>query len=262
MGVGMNEDKPVRVQKAIADKGLASRREAEKWIEEGRVTVNGSTVSLGDKCLPSLDVINIDGISVPKREPKRIVIAMNKPTGYVCTNEDPHAKRTVFDLLPPELAAMRLFCVGRLDMESEGLILLTNDGDLRQKLAHPSYHVVKKYSVELDKPLREDDIPKLIRGIQWENQRLSLDKVFPLGGRLKKNWKVLEVTLHHGRKREIRRVFYAFGYEVKTLKRFQIGEFRLKGIPRGKSKMMDKKDVQLLFERHPGAKGRPRPEGP
>lgn len=243
----MKADIPVRVQKVIADRGLASRRQAEQWIEEGRVTVNDRIISLGDKCLPSEDQIAIDGNPIPRRERPKLVLAMNKPKGVTCTNNDPHARRTVFDLLPPELKNERLFCVGRLDVESEGLLLLTNDGKLKQELTHPSYNVVKLYSVEIDKPLQSADIPKLIRGIKWEGENLSIDKVFPVGLRGKENWKKLEVTLHHGKKREIRRLFYAFGYEVKKLRRFQIGQYPLKGIPRGAIKTLGKREIKLLF---------------
>lgn len=248
-------EKPVRVQKVIADHGLASRRQAEQWIEEGRVTVNGSTISLGDKCLPSEDTITVDGNTLPRKEPRRVTLAMNKPKGYVCTNDDPHAKRTVFELIPPDLIQQRLFCVGRLDKDSEGLLLLTNDGDLQQQLTHPSYNVTKKYAVEIDKPLNQEDIGKLRRGIHWEGERLSIDKVFPIKGHGKDNWKRLEVTMHHGKKREIRRLFYAFGYDVKKLQRFQIGGFQLKGIPRGAVQILTRKDIQLLFEQ-PGKPAR------
>jgi 23S rRNA pseudouridine2605 synthase len=243
----MTEPKAVRIQKAIADRGLASRREAELWIQEGRVTVNGDTASLGDKCLPEQDDIAIDGRPLTRRLPPRVVIAMNKPKGFVCTNDDPHASRTVFDLLPPELRTMRLFCVGRLDKDSEGLLLLTNDGTLQQQLAHPSYNVRKTYHIELNKPLKEGEVRKLIRGIKWEGEHLSVDKVIPLKGKSGENWKLLEVILGHGKKREIRRLFYAFGYDVKKLKRVQIGQFRVKSIPKGHIRTLGKRDIQSLF---------------
>ena len=243
----MKAEKPVRIQKIIADRGLASRREAESWIEECRVTVNGEIATLGDKCLPGSDEIAIDGRPLSRKAPPKVVIAMNKPKGFVCTNDDPHATRTVFDLLPPELRGIRLFCVGRLDKDSEGLLLLTNDGNLQQQLAHPSYNVLKRYQVELNKPLREGDVPKLIRGITWEGDRLSVDKVNPLRTRAGDSWKSLEVILNHGKKREIRRLFYAFGYDVKRLKRVQMGEFRLKGIPKGHIRSLGKKDIATLF---------------
>jgi len=245
----MATGKAERIQKVIANQGLASRREAESWIEEGRVRVNGETVQLGDKCIPGKDQVEVDGAPLPRSLPPRVVFAMNKPSGVLCTNEDPHGGRTVFEFLPDELREMKLFCVGRLDKDSEGLLLLTNDGELRQQLTHPSYQVVKKYVVEIDKPLEEKDVRRLLRGIRWEGEQLSIDKVFPFGSGNRKNWKKLEVTLHHGRKREIRRLFYAFGYEVKRLKRFQIGKYQLKGIPRGKFKQLEKRDIRLFFER-------------
>lgn len=244
----MKQEKPVRVQKVIADRGYASRREAEAWIEESRVTVNGATISLGDKCRPFQDDIRVDGKRIRRTQQTKMVFAMNKPRGYLCTNKDPHGGKTVFDLLPPELRSVRLSCVGRLDKESEGLLLLTNDGELQNKLAHPSYRVRKIYHAQLNIPLKESDVPKLIRGITWEGQQLSVEKVFPIGDRVKEDWKNLELTMHHGKKREIRRLFYAFGYDVKRLRRVQIGNLRLRAIPRGQFKALEKKDIDLLFE--------------
>ena len=244
----MKGDKSVRVQKAIADRGLASRREAERWIEEGRVTVNGDIVELGAKCLPESDTIEVDGRVITRRQPPKVVVAMNKPKGFLCTNDDPHAQKTVFELLPPELRKLRLFCVGRLDKDSEGLLLLTNDGSLQQQLAHPSYNVIKKYHVEINNALREEDIPKLLRGIKWEGEHLSVEKVIPRNTREGEAWKRLEVTLHHGKKREIRRLFYAFGYDVRKLRRVQIGQLRLKGIPRGHIRTLRKQEIKQLFE--------------
>lgn len=248
MGDKVKAEKPVRIQKIIADRGLASRREAETWIQEGRITVNGAVAGLGDKCIPGVDEITVDGRPLPREAPVKVVVAMNKPKGFVCTNDDPHATRTVFDLLPAELKALRLFCVGRLDKDSEGLLLLTNDGNLQQQLAHPSYNVHKKYHLELNKPLREVDVRKLLRGITWEGERLSVDKVVPLRSRSGESWKTLEVVLGHGKKREIRRLFYAFGYDVKKLRRVQIGQFRLKGIPRGHIRTLDKREIRTLFQ--------------
>jgi len=245
----MKGSQSIRVQKVIADRGLASRREAERWIEEGRISVNGEIIDLGAKCLPGKDTIEVDGRVISRRQPPKIVIAMNKPKGFVCTNDDPHATKTVFELLPPELRKIRLFCVGRLDKESEGLLLLTNDGGIQQQLAHPSYNVLKKYHVDINKPLREEDIRKLKRGIKWEGEQLGLEKVVPRHTRSGDAWKQLEVILHHGKKREIRRLFYAFGYDVKKLRRVQIGQLRLKGIPRGHIKTLGRREIQQLFEK-------------
>ncbi len=244
----MSRPAAVRVQKVIAERGLASRREAERWIEEGRVCVNGKVVSLGEKCQPDRDTISVDGNVIARVSPRKVVVAMNKPKGFLCTNDDPHAKKTVFDLLPDELRKLRLFCVGRLDKDSEGLLLLTNDGSIQQQLAHPSYHVLKKYHVDINKPLQETDIPKLVRGIKWEGELLRIEKVTLRRGKPADAWKHLEISLHHGKKREIRRLLYAFGYEVKKLRRVQIGNLKLKGIPRGHIKTLGKREIRQLFE--------------
>lgn len=243
----LKHTQPVRIQKILADRGLASRREAEIWIADGRVTVNGQTAQLGDKAIPLLDTIAVDDKSVPKRTPPALTIAIHKPKGVLSTNEDPHGGRTVFDLLPPELRAQRLFCVGRLDKESEGLLLLTNDGDLRQKISHPSHGIAKVYEVRLNKPLASGIIPKLRKGILWEGERLCADKVFPRKQASGEDWQNLEITLRHGKKREIRRLFYAFDYDVRRLKRVLIGGYRLHGIPRGQFRILAPRDIQRLF---------------
>lgn len=245
----MKGDEAVRVQKVLADRGLASRREAESWISEGRVTVNGVTASLGDKCHPARDDIRVDDNPVPRAAPQKVVLALNKPRGYLCTNRDPHGGRTVFDLLPPELRQFKLSCVGRLDKESEGLLLLTNDGDLQNRLAHPAHRVRKVYHVQIDKPLRQEAVPRLLRGIQWEGERLSVDKVFPVKTAGRENWASLEITIRHGRKREIRRLLYALGYEVQRLRRVQIGRLTVRRIPRGQFKFLSGRDLSLLFDK-------------
>lgn len=244
----MTKIEQVRVQKALADRGLASRREAEGWIEEARVTVNGEVVRLGDKCAPGVDRIAVDGKTVPYKAPPALTLALHKPRGVVCTNRDPHGGRTVFDLLPPELHRQRLFCVGRLDKDSEGLLLLTNDGELRQRVSHPSHQVKKIYEVRLDRPLEPAEIPRLRAGIVWEGERLCLEKVFPRKQQEKEDWQQLEVTLLHGKKRELRRLFYALKYDVRRLRRLQIGGLRLKGIPRGAFRLLSKQDLRMLFQ--------------
>jgi len=238
----------IRVQKAIADRGIASRRQAEELIKEGRVAVNGNTVQLGDKCDPINDQIEIDGAILPRQNPKRIVLGLNKPTGFICSNYDPHSNRTVFDLLPPDYAEEKLFCVGRLDKDSEGLLIITNDGDLNQKLTHPTYRVLKKYIVSLNRPFEIKDTNKMVNGITWEGDRLKVEKVVPLKAKGKSDRNTIEIHMQHGKKREIRRLLYAIGYDVKKLKRVQIGAFPLKGIPKGRFHVLNRKDVELLLE--------------
>lgn len=245
---GMKKEEPIRIQKVIADRGLTSRREAERWIEEGRVTVNGKLAGLGDKCVPGQDKITVDGKPLPRKEPEKLTLAVHKPRGYICSNKDPHNSRTIFSLLPPDLQQERLFCVGRLDKDSEGLVILTNDGNLKQLLAHPTYRVIKRYRVKLNQPFDLKDKRKLLNGIVWEGERLRVEKVIPVKSAGKEVRGELEVHMEHGKKREIRRLFYAVGYEVRRLQRFQIGEFPLKGIPRGRAKILTPREVARLGE--------------
>lgn len=243
----MNSD-TVRLQKVMAEQGIASRRQSEVMIEEGRVEVNGETAHLGQKVNPMQDLISIDGkrIMLPRTKPKTIVLAMHKPKGVLCSNADPHHEKTVFDLVPPSLNSGRLFCAGRLDKESEGLLIITNDGALSLKLTHPSQRVVKRYRVTLDKPFDEKHIKNLLGGITWEGERLKVERVIPdkTPGPITK----LEVHLNHGKKREIRRLFIALGYGVKRLQRFQIGRLPLRGISKGKCRLLTEDEVARLFD--------------
>lgn len=237
----------MRLQKFLAQQGVASRRGAEVMIEEGRVEVNGALAELGQKVTPSRDQVTVDGRPLSSRRQPQVVVALNKPKGYLCSHHDPHHKRTIFDLLPAELKALRLVVVGRLDMDSEGLLLLTNDGDLAQRLAHPSNRVVKRYRIELDKPLEARHHKTLLQGIVWEGERLQVEKVVPLEAPGELAARRLEVHLEHGRKREIRRLFYALGYDVKRLLRVQIGSFRLQHLPRGHIRTLTAQEVHALL---------------
>jgi len=237
----------MRVQKYLATCGVASRREAERMIEEGRVKVEGHPVFLGDSCEPGKEKVTVDGRSIPWQPPKQRVLALNKPKGYICTNRDPKHDRTIFTLLPEELQRERLFCVGRLDKESEGLVLLTNDGDLAQSLAHPTAQVTKRYRAVLDRPLDPDDIRKLLRGIVWEGERLKVEKVIPVKNPGKNPRPEVEIHMHHGKKREIRRLLYAFKYKVRRLIRIQIGQFTLKGLSKGRIKELKRSEIDALF---------------
>ena len=249
VGVMVNKaEKPIRVQKYLAACGVASRREADRMVEEGRVQVGGYQAFPGDTCLPGKDKVSLDGRLVPWRPENRMVLVMNKPKGYLCSNRDPKNSKTIFTLLPENLQETRLFCVGRLDKESEGLVLLTNDGDLAQSLAHPKAEVTKRYRVVLDKALQTEDVRKLLRGITWEGERLKVEKVIPLKGRGPNPKHEVEVHMHHGKKREIRRLLYAFGYKTKRLVRIQIGQFALKGLAKGRFRELKPKEIDSLFD--------------
>lgn len=237
---------PVRLQKFLASQGIASRREVERMIEEGRIEIDGRTAQLGDKIVPGTNQVSVDGRVIPYEPVERMVLAVNKPRGLLCSHDDPHHSETIFDLLPDELRGQKWILVGRLDKESEGLILMTNDGDFAQELSHPSYGLTKRYRVEIDKPLESAHIGKLVNGVQWEGQRLKADKVVPLKHPRSEDRGMAEVHLHHGRKHEIRDLFYAFGYRVRRLRRTQIGSFTLKGLPVGVVRVLSPKEIAQL----------------
>ena len=174
-------------------------------------------------------------------------MAMNKPKGCICSNGDPFNAPTVFDILPEPFSSMKLFCCGRLDKNSRGLLILTNDGDLANRITHPSGGVVKRYRVLLNRPLDSKVIPALLRGVVCDGEKLRALKVIPDPSGLPDSPMRAEVWLEQGRKREIRRMFEAVGYFVKDLKRFQIGGLVLKRIPEGSVKILGKADISKIF---------------
>ena len=153
----MSKPEEQRIQKIIANAGICSRREAERHIEDGNVRVNGKRAELGDKALPDASIF-VNNKPILHRQERSITLVMNKPKGYVCTNSDPFAEKTVFQLLQPDLQRLRLFCAGRLDKDSEGLLIITNDGDLANKIAHPSTEITKRYRVVLNKDFKKIDL--------------------------------------------------------------------------------------------------------
>ncbi len=242
----MKEFKTERVQKLIANAGVCSRREAEKLIQDGKVRVNGKTIELGSKAHPS-DAIFVNNKPLQFSQERPTTLVLNKPKGFICSNKDPYATQTVFDLLPSDLQKKRLFCAGRLDKDSEGLLILTNDGDLANQLTHPSTNIVKRYRVTLSRDLNHKDIPKMLEGIDFEGEFLKADKIIPAPGEKEGNKRRLEVHLSHGKKREIRRLFEAHRYFVKKLVRFQIGNLQLRNIKKGGIKLLGQKDIARLI---------------
>lgn len=238
-----------RLQKIIADAGLCSRRDAERLIEDGLVRVNGKIAGLGAKADPSEDSITVRGKTLNKRKEASITIALHKPRGFACTHHDPHEEKTIFDLLPKPFNRQKLIFCGRLDKDSEGLVILTNDGDLCQRITHPSFGVVKRYQVSLHKPLETKLIPKLLKGKNVDGDFLQFMKIAKTRGKVseEESW---EIHLNQGHKREIRRLFEAFGYHVRKLKRTHIGSFPLRGISKGKIAILGKADIAKL-EKNP-----------
>ncbi len=226
----------MRLNRFLAAAGLGSRRHCDELIAAGRVTVNGQVCTNFGTQVAGEDYVKVDHKLV--RPKQSLTILLHKPAGFVSTRRDPHATDTIYDLLPPKFS--RLFNVGRLDAQSEGLLLLTSDGDLAQRLTHPRYKVEKEYEVTLDKLWDPKLGEKLRRGIFLDGKRarlLSIQQFSP---------NRLRVVLQQGLNRQIRRMFYEVGYEVKRLVRTRIGQLRLGGLPRGKWRLLTIAELRKL----------------
>lgn len=238
----------VRVQKFIADAGVCSRRAAEALIVQGEVWVNGKIATPGQKISPGFDKVTVSGKPVRVTAQPRITVAVHKPRGLVCSNDDPHHAATVFELLPRELSKFRFFCAGRLDLDSEGLVILTTDGDLANRLMHPSKVVVKRYHVMLKAAFPSSRLTQLVRGVTIEGERLKVERAALINPDASASSTDLDVHMHHGKKREIRQLFMTLGFDVKRLRRYQIGALQLKGIPLRAGKVLSPRAVQSLFQ--------------
>jgi 23S rRNA pseudouridine2605 synthase len=237
-----------RLQKVLGRAGVASRRKAEELILEGRVTVNGRVVrELGTKVDPSLDEVAVDTIAIPRTqaagEGPRTYLLLYKPKDVVCTVKDTHGRITVLDLVPP-FPGKRLYPVGRLDEDSEGLVLLTNDGELTAKLTHPRYGVPKVYEVRVKGRFDQESAERLERGVWLSEGRTGRSRVFiEHTGRETSH---VRVTLTEGRNREIRRAFAKLGFPVLSIRRMQIGPVVGRGLTAGQYRPLDAGEVAAL----------------
>ena len=202
-----------RAQKVLAAAGVASRRVCEEMIEDGRILINGEVATLGDKVDPSVDELRVDG-AVVSVDPTRRTVLLNKPVDVISTASDTHERQTVVELVDVE---ERLFPIGRLDADSEGLILLTNDGGLTQRLTHPSFGLEKEYLVSVEGSPSRGTLRKLREGIELEDGVTSPAKVSELSPGL------LRIVIHEGRNRQVRRMCAAVGHDVTRLVRSRIG---------------------------------------
>ncbi len=235
-----SEDGAVRLNKFIANSGICSRREADELIQAGAVMVNGVVVTeLGTKIMPT-DKVQY-GTETIKRE-KNVYLLLNKPKGYITTTDDPFDRNTVMTLIA-DACKERIYPVGRLDRNTTGLLLFTNDGELAKKLTHPSHKVKKVYRAELDKPLTKQDMIKIGEGVQLEDGVVYVDEIAYVEGESKRD---IGVELHSGRNRIVRRIFEAFGYEVVKLDRTVFAGLTKKDLPRGKWRFLTDKEVSFL----------------
>jgi pseudouridine synthase len=233
-----------RLQKILARAGLASRREAEQWISEGRVTVNGAVVrQLGTRADPLKDSIKVDGKRV--RPPSVLrYYALHKPPGVVTTLNDPQGRPDLTRLLQAVGGKQRIFAVGRLDFNSTGLLLLTNDGELAQRLAHPRYGIKKTYRVKLSACPTEEELMRLRRGIRLEDGTTAPAKARVLERLTKNAW--VEIELAEGRKREVRRMFEQLGYFVEKLVRVRVGPIILGSLAPGELRSLTAREIEAL----------------
>jgi 23S rRNA pseudouridine2605 synthase len=230
-----------RLQKFLANAGVASRRKAEELITSGRVKVNGRVVTeLGTKIDDAKDVVVVSGKQIKSAEP--IWIALHKPRGYLSTRQDPQGRPTVYDLLPPALHG--LFYVGRLDLDSEGLLLLTNDGDTANRLLHPRYEVERVYEVLVRGELKPDRIEQLLAGVELDDGVATAQSIKVLG--LARNEMRLRIVLREGKKREVRRMLWAVGHKVLRLKRLSYGPIKLGRLPEGKWRKLTEAELASL----------------
>ena len=231
-----------RLHKVLANAGFGSRRKCEQFIRDGLVQVDGKTVTvMGVKVDVMVQRIKCDGRYL--RSERRVAFILNKPPRIICTTKDERGRRTVVDLMHG--VRERVYPVGRLDSASQGLVVMTNDGELCNRLTHPRYGVARTYHVVVNGDVNPEMVEKMSRGV-W----LSEGKTGPLRVSIKKRdhgLTILEATIHEGMNREIRRVFARFGLEVERLKRIKIGDLSVAGLPEGHHRPLGERDIELLF---------------
>ena len=231
----------MRINKFLAESGVASRRNCDKLIEDGLVTVNGKVCKLGEDIDEFNDAVCVNGRRI-NRVKKFSYYVMNKPKGYVCTVSDEKGRKTVMDLLPPGVD--RVFPVGRLDYDSEGLLLFTNDGDLSNRLMHPSSEIPKTYLVKIEGSIPDEAIEKLKRGVVIDGVKTKKCNIKIVDET--KAFTKFHVTVTEGRNREIRKMFLTVGKEVKFLKRIKIGDLGMGSLNRGDVRKLTKEEVEYL----------------
>jgi 23S rRNA pseudouridine2605 synthase len=230
-----------RLQKLISQSGLASRRQAEKWIEEGKVLLNGRPAKLGERADLKTDRVQVNGRMLTSAQEK-ITVLLNKPRGYVSTLKDPEGLKLVTDLLVD--IPQRLFPVGRLDFNTEGLLLLTNDGELAQHVSHPRYHVEKTYLVRIRGSLTAPMAKQFEQGLVLDDGKTAPAKIENIRTSGSSCW--FELTIHEGKNRQVRRMCEALGLTVIRLKRIRLGFLDLKNVTTGRYRRLSDSEIERL----------------
>jgi 23S rRNA pseudouridine2605 synthase len=248
---------PVRVQRILAAAGWASRRGSEEFIEQGRVTINGILATLGDRADPTRDIVALDGERLVRE--KLAYFAAHKPRGMLTTRTDPHGRRTILDLLPA--GGPRVFPVGRLDLDTSGLVLLTNDGALAHRLLHPSLGSEREYRVVVKGELSDTLRARLERGIHLEDGKTAPARVKVVRFDPEKETTHFDLILTEGRKRQIRRSLLALKRPVKRLERTRFGPLRLGRLSPGEVRGLRREEIEMLWEHAHNLESNSRPAG-
>lgn len=230
----------MRINKFLADSGVASRRACDKLIEEGRVKSNGKICKLGDE-IDFDDVVTVDGAVVSPKKKFEYYI-MNKPKGYVTTVKDDKGRKTVMDLLPTNVG--RIYPVGRLDYDTEGLLILTSDGELANRLTHPRNEIPKTYLVRIEGKITESALAKLRTGVVLDGVKTKRANIKVIQDT--QNFTKLHVTITEGKNRQVRRMFESVNVQVDFLKRIKIGDLTLRGLDRGEVRKLSKEEIYYL----------------
>ena len=231
----------MRINKFLAEKGIASRRHADEIVAAGRVQINGKLATLGAN-VEEGDEVLLDGQAIANTEKKEEYYIMNKPKGVVCTASDDRGRKTVMDLLPDTVG--RVFPVGRLDYATEGLLILTNDGDLAFRLTHPSTEIPKTYMAKIEGTLTEKDLNPIRSGIELDGVLTKKCRAHVV--ETNKEYTKVEITIKEGKNRQVRRMFEAIGKNVELLRRVSIGQLRLKGLDRGEFRPLTEQEILYL----------------
>jgi 23S rRNA pseudouridine2605 synthase len=232
----------MRLNKYLARCGLGSRRKVEAFITGGRITVNGNTTRSTGTVIGPEDVVMLDGMSVFPSQHHYLLL--NKPRGYITTLRDEKRRATVMDLIPGKYRQWGIFPVGRLDRDSEGLLLLTNDGDLAYRLTRPAYEIPKKYVVEIDRPLADSDRKKIIKGMYIPQLQIktkpTMIRLIDDAGR------IIQIVLHEGKNRQIRYVLANLGYKIRRLERTGYGPLTLSRIKKGSCRVLTEIEIRTI----------------
>lgn len=238
----------IRLQRAIAEAGICSRRKAENLIEQGLVRVNGEVAHIGMNVDPTKDAIIVAGQEL--RPERKTYLMLHKPRGYITTATDPYGRKSVLDLIHE---AQRVYPVGRLDRDTTGLLLLTNDGTFANRIMHPRYEVAKTYEATLDRRISDGDIAKINQGVTIDGHRIEARA-------MKTSPKTVRITIHTGLNKEVKRIFKQLGYWVEALRRTEIAGVRLGNLKEGKYRHLVQSEIEkLTAERAQSSPARPRP---